>query len=96
MYFESKLIDYDVCSNWGNWNYIAGIGNDPRPNRYFNISKQGEKYDPKAEYIKHWLPELKNVPAAVIHNFDKASESELEGYGLRPGKDYPKPMMQLP
>ncbi|KPM47186.1 DASH family cryptochrome [Jiulongibacter sediminis] len=96
MYFESKLIDYDVCSNWGNWNYIAGIGNDPRPNRYFNISKQGEKYDPEAEYIKHWLPELKNVPAAVIHNFDKASESELEGYGLRPGKDYPKPMMQLP
>lgn len=96
MYFESKLIDYDVCSNWGNWNYIAGIGNDPRPNRYFNISKQGEKYDPEAAYIKHWLPELKNVPAEVIHNFDKASEAQLESFGIVQGRDYPKPMMQLP
>jgi deoxyribodipyrimidine photo-lyase len=36
-YFESQLIDYDVCSNWGNWAYLAGVGNDPRKHRYFNI-----------------------------------------------------------
>ncbi|MGR3812067.1 DASH family cryptochrome [Jiulongibacter sp. NS-SX5] len=96
MYFESKLIDYDVCSNWGNWNYIAGIGNDPRPNRYFNISKQGERYDPEAEYIKHWVPELKGLSAEEIHNFDKKSETELAESGLTLGKDYPKPMVTLP
>jgi deoxyribodipyrimidine photo-lyase len=55
MYFESQLIDYDVCSNWGNWNYVAGVGNDPRENRYFNIASQATKYDSKGEYVKLWL-----------------------------------------
>lgn len=54
-YFESQLIDYDVCSNWGNWNYIAGVGNDPRENRYFNITTQVEKYDKNGDYVKLWL-----------------------------------------
>jgi deoxyribodipyrimidine photo-lyase len=57
-YFEQQLIDYDVCSNWCNWNYIAGVGNDPRENRYFNILKQAQTYDSKGEYVKLWLPEL--------------------------------------
>ncbi|MDX2301399.1 MAG: DASH family cryptochrome [Microscillaceae bacterium] len=55
MYFESKLIDYDVCSNWGNWTYVAGVGNDPRENRYFNIESQAKKYDAQGEYVKYWL-----------------------------------------
>lgn len=54
-YFESLLIDYDVCSNWGNWNYVAGVGNDPRENRYFNTKKQAQRYDPEGAYVKHWL-----------------------------------------
>jgi deoxyribodipyrimidine photo-lyase len=54
-YFESKLIDYDVCSNWGNWSYVAGVGNDPREDRYFNIEKQASIYDPDGEYVKLWL-----------------------------------------
>jgi deoxyribodipyrimidine photo-lyase len=54
-YFEQELIDYDVCSNWGNWAYIAGVGNDPRGHRYFNITKQANDYDPKMEYRKLWL-----------------------------------------
>ena len=56
-YFESQLIDYDVCSNWGNWNYVAGVGNDPRENRYFNINTQVEKYDKNGDYMKLWLSE---------------------------------------
>lgn len=67
-YFESKLIDYDPCSNYGNWNYISGIGNDPREDRYFNIPLQAKKYDPNGEYIKHWIPELKNAPLDKIFN----------------------------
>lgn len=54
-YFEQQLIDYDVCSNWGNWAYLAGVGNDPRGNRYFNIEKQAQDYDKNAEYRKRWL-----------------------------------------
>jgi deoxyribodipyrimidine photo-lyase len=40
-YFEHQLIDYDVCSNLGNWAYLAGVGNDPRGSRYYNIKKTG-------------------------------------------------------
>lgn len=54
-WFESQLIDYDVCSNWGNWMYVAGVGNDPRENRYFNVASQAEKYDGKGDYVRHWL-----------------------------------------
>jgi deoxyribodipyrimidine photo-lyase len=54
-YFESMLIDYDVCSNWGNWMYVAGVGNDPRPNRKFNTQFQAEKYDKNYDYRNLWL-----------------------------------------
>ncbi len=54
-YFENQLLDYDVCSNWGNWSYAAGVGNDPREDRYFNIAKQASNYDPKGDYVRHWL-----------------------------------------
>ena len=53
-YFESQLIDYDVHSNWGNWQYVSGVGNDPR-DRKFNIEKQAENYDPDGEYVSLWL-----------------------------------------
>jgi len=54
-YFEQQLIDYDVCSNWCNWAYVAGVGNDPRPNRYFNIKKQADQYDTDKKFRNLWL-----------------------------------------
>lgn len=54
-YFESQLIDYDVCSNWGNWAYLAGAGNDLRKNRYFNIEKQAKEYDKDRTFRDLWL-----------------------------------------
>jgi deoxyribodipyrimidine photo-lyase len=54
-WFESQLIDYDPCSNWLNWAYVAGVGNDPREDRYFNIESQMKKYDSRGEYMKRWL-----------------------------------------
>ena len=54
-YFEQQLIDYDVCSNWGNWAYLAGVGNDPRQNRVFNIEKQAADYDKKKVFRNLWL-----------------------------------------
>ena len=57
-YFESMLIDYDVHSNYGNWMYNAGVGNDPR-DRKFNIKRQAEMYDAQGKYQKLWLnPDL--------------------------------------
>ncbi|MEO2071527.1 MAG: DASH family cryptochrome [Zunongwangia sp.] len=53
-YFESVLVDYDVHSNWGNWMYNSGVGNDPR-DRKFNIKKQADLYDPDNEYVDTWL-----------------------------------------
>ncbi|WPG97765.1 cryptochrome [Acrodontium crateriforme] len=61
-WYESQLIDYDVSSNWGNWQYVAGVGNDPRgAARVFNPVKQALDYDPKGEYIRAWVPELRGV-----------------------------------
>jgi deoxyribodipyrimidine photo-lyase len=54
-YFEQQLIDYDVSSNWGNWSYLAAVGNDPRENRYFNIEKQAAIYDNKKSFRELWL-----------------------------------------
>jgi deoxyribodipyrimidine photo-lyase len=94
MYFEHALLDYDVCSNWGNWNYVAGIGNDPREDRYFNILKQAGQYDPKGEFVKHWLPVLKSVPAATVHVVGDLSRHELQSYGIQLGGNYPFPMVK--
>tara|TARA_Y200000002_G_scaffold378487_1_gene385955 strand:- start:748 stop:1995 length:1248 start_codon:yes stop_codon:yes gene_type:complete len=54
-YFESMLIDYDVHSNYGNWLYNAGIGNDSMPFRKFNPKLQSDRYDPDKLYEKIWL-----------------------------------------
>ncbi|KAH9616421.1 hypothetical protein KSS87_023285 [Heliosperma pusillum] len=66
-WFESCLLDYDPCSNYGNWTYGAGVGNDPREDRYFSIPKQAKVYDPEGEYVAYWLPELKRLPKDKRH-----------------------------
>lgn len=53
-WFEEQLIDYDVCSNWGNWAYVAGVGNDARK-RIFNSQKQANDYDENKAYRNLWL-----------------------------------------
>ena len=94
-YFESILLDYDPASNWGNWNYIAGIGNDPRENRYFNILSQAKRYDSQGDYVKHWLPELENIPKEKIHRLDTLSSDEQSSFGIKLGAQYPKPMVNM-
>jgi len=94
-WFESLLIDYDVCSNWGNWNYTAGVGNDARGFRYFNIQKQSNTYDPQGHYVKHWLPELNALPSAKIHQPWTLIPAEQKQFGVRLGVDYPHPVVDL-
>lgn len=57
-YFEEQLIDYSVGSNWGNWQYIAGVGADPRGGRHFNLQKQTEQYDPNLHFIHKWQGQI--------------------------------------
>jgi len=89
-YFESLLIDYDPCSNYGNWNYIAGVGVDPRPDRWFNVVHQGKRYDTQGKYVHHWIPELENISGHKVHEVPLMSAEHLLKYGLILGKDYPK------
>ncbi len=67
-YFEQVLIDYDVASNWGNWQYLAGVGADVRSKRHFNLEKQERQFDPDRRYINLWngdavLEDLDSVDA---------------------------------
>ena len=94
-YFESVLLDYDPCSNWGNWNYIAGVGSDPKENRYFNILNQAKRYDAKGEYVKLWCPELTQLAIERIHRPDLLNEKEQAEYKCQIGVDYPKSMVNM-
>ena len=94
-WFESLLVDYDPCSNYGNWNYTAGVGNDARGFRYFNIPKQSKDYDPEGIYVKHWLPELGQIPAAKVHAPWRLEPVEQKRFGVRIGVDYPRPVVDL-
>jgi len=53
-FFEKHLIDYDVGSNYGNWQYIAGVGSDPRGGRHFNLEKQTAEHDPEGTFVAKW------------------------------------------
>ncbi|HSF53236.1 MAG TPA: DASH family cryptochrome [Algoriphagus sp.] len=95
-YFESKLIDYDVCSNWGNWMYVGGVGNDPRENRYFNILRQAKNYDRTGDFVRLWLPELQSIKGFDIHQPWELSTSELRTLKIQLGHTYPHSLVRIP
>jgi deoxyribodipyrimidine photo-lyase len=85
-YFAQTLVDYDPCQNSGNWQWCSSSGVDSQPYfRIFNPWAQGERYDPKCEYIHKWVPELKDVPIEHIHKWDEYWEE----YDV----DYPEPII---
>ena len=73
VYFANKLTDYDPSVNNGNHQWVASVGVDPKPyfQRLFNPWLQSKKFDVDAKYIKKWVPELKNIPAKEIHEWEK-------------------------
>ena len=93
-YFEEQLIDYDVASNWGNWAYQAGVGNDSRDG-FFNVLSQAERYDADAEYVQTWLPELRALPAEYAHRPWRMNADEESSYDVVLGVDYPEPMIDV-
>jgi len=95
-YFESQLIDFEPCANYGNWQYHAGCGNDPRASRQFNPIKQGKDYDVHGAYIKHWLPQLNKVPSSRVHTPWLLSAEERTQFGLDENKYPSKPVIEQP
>ncbi|AZH26485.1 DASH family cryptochrome [Haloplanus aerogenes] len=85
-YFETRLLDYDPASNYGNWAYVAGVGNDSR-NRSFDVLWQAHRYDPDAEYVRRWVSELDRLPP------DRAHEPWTLPDDERAALDYPAPMV---
>lgn len=65
-YFMQRLFDGDLSANNGGWQWSASSGMDPKPLRIFNPASQAQKFDPDADYIRHWLPELRSVDTADL------------------------------
>ncbi|MCU4718955.1 DASH family cryptochrome [Halapricum hydrolyticum] len=91
-YYESRLLDYDVASNYGNWAYVAGVGTDSR-DRAFDVLWQAHNYDPDAEYVRRWVPELSKLPPRYAHEPWRMDIDEQARYGVELGVDYPEPMV---
>lgn len=90
--FMRHLLDGDPASNNGGWQWTAGTGTDAAPYfRVFNPTTQAKRFDPQGEYIRRWLPKLRDVPNARIHEPWKMTDAEQAAAGCRIGADYPEP-----
>ncbi|RAL65905.1 hypothetical protein DID88_005567 [Monilinia fructigena] len=97
-WYECMLVDYDVSSNWGNWQYVAGVGNDPRGNdRIFNPVKQAFDYDPKAEYVLAWVDELRGVDelGQIFQAWTINDEEKREELGIAETDMVTKPLKKI-
>ena len=82
-HFMRHLVDGDVASNNGGWQWCASTGTDPQPYfRIFNPVSQGRRFDPDGAYVRRWVPELADVATAAIHEPRLGSDT-----------DYPPPIV---
>lgn len=93
-HFLANLVDGDVPSNNGGWQWAAGTGTDAQPFfRIFNPVTQGKRFDPDGAYVRRWVPELADVPTAKIHDPWTMSDAQQADCGVRIGTDYPEPIV---
>jgi deoxyribodipyrimidine photo-lyase len=85
-YFMQRLYDGDLSSNNGGWQWSASSGMDPKPLRIFNPASQAQKFDPDAEYIREWLPELRSLDTEVLIS-GKIPQADRDACG------YPAPIV---
>ena len=89
-WFRRKLVDHDTANDNGGWQWAASTGTDAQPYfRIFNPTTQGERYDEDAEYIKEYVPELRDVPAEKIHSWNELDHEERDELA----SNYPAPVV---
>lgn len=89
-HFFELLVDGDPASNSANWQWIAGTGTDPRPNRTFNPVRQARRLDPDGVYVRRHVPELAALEAPLIHEPWRLGAEALARLG------YPPPLVDVP
>lgn len=93
-WFWDTLVDADLGNNTASWQWVAGCGADASPYfRIFNPVLQGQKFDPKGDYVRKFVPELAKLSAEYIHEPWKAPASDLAKVGVVLGKTYPQPIV---
>ncbi len=88
-HFARLLVDADVANNVGNWQWVAGTGNDTRPNRVLNPLRGAARFDPRGEYVRRHVPELAGIEGADAH------EPWRLPARARRGLAYPPPLLDL-
>lgn len=94
-HFMRWLIDGDEANNNGNWQWIGSVGVDPAPvfRRLYNPTKQQERFDPAGQYVRRYVPELAQVPAAYLAEPWRLSEADQTAIDCKIGRDYPAPVV---
>jgi deoxyribodipyrimidine photo-lyase len=93
-WFWDTLVDADPANNAFSWQWIAGSGPDSAPfHRIFNPVTQGEKFDPKGDYVRAFVPEIAELPQAFIHKPWEAPPGVLRSAGIELGETYPRPIV---
>jgi deoxyribodipyrimidine photo-lyase len=94
-HYLELLTDGDWANNDAGWQWSAGCGCDAQPwFRIFNPATQGEKFDPEGRYVRRWVPELARLPNQYIHAPWRAPAAVLAAAGVRPGTNYPRPIVE--
>jgi deoxyribodipyrimidine photo-lyase len=86
-HFWDLLVDGDIANNSGNWQWVAGTGNDTRPNRIFNPIRQARRFDPNGDYVRRYVTELAGVHGAAVHEPWKLAPD------VRRAIAYPEPLV---
>lgn len=95
-WFWDTLVDADCANNSMGWQWCAGSGADAAPYfRIFNPVRQAERFDPNGDYVRRWIPELSLLPNKHLNRPWESPSSELLKAGLKLGKTYPKPIVDL-
>lgn len=89
-HFFRWLVDGDVANNAGNWQWVAGTGNDTRPNRSFNHLRQALRFDPEGDFVRRHVPELRGVHGPAVHRLWRVPAAERRRTG------YPDPIPPEP
>lgn len=88
-YFMSQLVDGMLAANNGGWQWVASTGHDAAPwFRIFNPTTQGERFDPQGDFVRQWLPELKDIPGKAVHQ--PLQWAQKQGVTI----DYPHPIVE--